>query len=83
MFDIQYIKDQYCKYKCNAKAIDVDAYVSDSFWCEECQEYKDTYIETRVKLTDEVCQLCQIDNFIKELEDFKSVILSILGRGVI
>lgn len=68
--DINYIKKMFCSYKCNAKNSTVDVNVSDSFWCEECQEYKDTCVDTTTELNDEeTCKLCQIDNFLRELQD--------------
>lgn len=36
MFDIDYIKRQYCKYKCTAKTTEVCVIVNDSIYCDTC-----------------------------------------------
>lgn len=71
MFDIDYIKTQYCKYKCNAKTTEVEVVVDGSTFCDTCQEHIEDQWDDKIILEDEACKLCQINNFIRELEDFK------------
>ena len=69
---IEEIKDQYCKFHCPYRnKIDFEELLNecnlDNFERACVDELK--YIEVKINM----CKYCQIDNFIKELEDYKII----------
>jgi len=68
--DIDYIKKQFCNYKCNAKDQKIDVNMKDSIWCTGCQEWIEGYFDTETFIGEDACKVCRIDDFIRELQDF-------------
>lgn len=69
--DFDYIKKMFCKYNCNVnkEIFDTTVYVQE-IQCPKCYEFFSSWHDVEVDLEDnKPCQLCQIDNFIKELQN--------------
>ncbi len=69
--DIDYIKKMFCKFQCtiNKELLDSTVYVED-IECPKCHAYFSSWHDVEVDLEEnKPCQICQIDNFIRELQD--------------
>jgi len=68
--DIDYIKKQFCNYKCNAKNQKIDISGNDSIWCSNCYNWIEGLFDTETIIGEDACKVCCIDDFIRELQDF-------------
>ena len=70
MEDINYIKDRFCQFKCpyrdNSNPISIGK-VDHEFDCYECGESNELEVN---QVLDELCQYCQVGNFIEEVRSY-------------
>jgi hypothetical protein len=69
--DIEYIKKMFCRYKCTAdkETMETNTYLED-IECPKChKEFSGSYDVEIDFREDAACLICQIDNFIRELQD--------------
>lgn len=68
--DINYIKRMFCKFKCTSNKTLISTQIEDTFTCPKCDEEFSGSFDVEVFIDEyEACQLCQIDNFLRELQD--------------
>jgi hypothetical protein len=61
----------FCRYRCNAntETLETNAYIED-IECPKCHKYSSGWYDIEIDLIeDKACSFCQIDNFIRELQD--------------
>lgn len=70
MEDINFIKDQFCKFKCpykdNKNQISLGKF-DHEFDCYGCGEDNEVEVE---QFIDGLCEYCQINNFIREIRSY-------------
>lgn len=70
MDDLREFKEYFCKFRCEYRNKEpVIEHKEPWFYCSDCQDYSDRYIDVEIK----PCDYCQIDKFVEihELENMQ------------
>lgn len=74
-FELDQIKQLYCKYRCNLKDQKIYTYLDNGYMqCPDCGRDIDVYTEGEVTIEeDNACKICQWDSIINELKEFNLI----------